>query len=63
MEEESGSTEKQILEGVDGNNRIKKDALRRLLKNNRIIRSGEGGAKDPFKYFYEPVPEDKEEEF
>jgi len=43
-------TEKAINEEVEGRTILKRKALRELIKQNKIVRSGKGGKGDPYKY-------------
>jgi hypothetical protein len=49
--------EKIILEGVEGRHGIKVKALRNLVGNKKVFRSGKGGKSDPFKYSCSLVPD------
>jgi DNA primase len=44
-------TEVSIDEEIEGKTRLKRKALRDLLKSGAIARSGKGGKSDPFHYF------------
>jgi hypothetical protein len=52
-------TEAKLDKEVTGSTRLKRKALRELVKTGRVLRFGKGGKKDPYTYA-KPVPENAE---
>jgi hypothetical protein len=47
-----GKTEPEVTEGVEGNPRVVRQALRELVKQGKVTRHGEGKRGSPYVYFH-----------
>ena len=49
-EQEHSPTEAQITDAVEGKTVYKRTGLRALVEEGQLVREGEGGRRDPFRY-------------